>query len=168
MPRPRVGKKIDFKSWNAIPGLRTEVSTVATFTGGRLTFAIPATILRVRGAVSLQFDETVQAGDVGAAVFGLAVVSEDAAVAEAVPDPGQEPEFPWLWWSTIELEAIVAGSNWTAFPLGPTADILRVDSKAMRKVKPGESLIWICQITVATGAPVMILKFHPTRVLIGT
>ena len=32
--------------------------------------------------------------------FGLAVVSSDAAElgATAFPDPGSEPEYPWLFW----------------------------------------------------------------------
>ncbi len=164
----RPGRKIDFKNWDAIPGLVQELSTPQTFQGGALNFAIPATILRMRGGVQASFDESVQAGDRATLAFGLAVVSTDAFSAGAVPDPASEPEYPWLWWGVIELECTIVTANWTAFPWGSGAMRLPVDSKAMRKIKPGESLTWVAQAAVMTGSPTVIAKFEQTRTLIGT
>ncbi len=62
VPRVRAfrgtGKKIDFKSWDAAPGLITSVTTSTTTISGSLAFSIPATVLRWRGYWSAAFDET--------------------------------------------------------------------------------------------------------------
>jgi len=167
----RYARTIDFKQWDLIPAIVLEETGVATNLGGGLGFLAPQTILRCRGEVSIQFDETAQAGDRAAITFGLGIVSSDAFAAGAgsVPDPGGEPEYPWLWWGSIEIEAIIAASAWTGgYGWGPSAGRLEVDTKAMRKVKPGETLCWVAQTTLATGAPTMIIKLNQTRVLVGT
>jgi len=163
----RSAKTIDFKQWVAIPSLRQEFSSDNTFLGGSLAFNTPATILRMRGYVSAYFDETMQAGDLMKVGFGLGIVSSDAFAAGtgSVPDPSSEPEYPWLWWGTIQLEAFIAAGQqvW-----GTSAMRLEVDSKAMRKIKPGESLTWVAQGSGGAGSPVTVIDLGQTRVLIGT
>ena len=95
MPRPRGGgRRIDFKSWSAIPSLQQNVASNQTvLASGALQFSAPATILRVRGRLQVAMDETKQVGDVIALTFGLGVISSDAfdAGAAGVPDPAGEP-----------------------------------------------------------------------------
>ncbi len=166
--RRSTGKTIDFKSWSAIPGIVIDpIGADTTSIGGALSFSGPATILRCRGSVKAMFDETKQVGDNASFTFGLGIVSTDAfnAGAGSVPDPEAEPEYPWLWWGHLDLQSFVAAGEeaW-----GTTNQQLEVDTKAMRRMKPGESLIWVVETTSFSGAPVSIVEIGITRVLIGT
>ncbi len=163
----RPGKKIDFKEWVGIPAVSTVLTTATTIQGGSIAFAIPATILRARGAVQCALDDSKQVGDEIRLTFGLGVVSSDAFAAGAgsMPDPNAEVEYPWLWWNTMFLRAEGTGAQeaW-----GSSVVRLDVDTKAMRKVKPGQSLVWVAQSTTVVGAPVTNIDFLTGRVLIGT
>ncbi len=163
----RPGKTIDYKQWFAIPFLRQESGTDGTLSGGAIGFLVPATILRMRGYVQVSLDATKQVDDRVLVTFGLAIMSTDAFLLgpTSFPDPADEPEFPWLWWAQMQLEAYVTAGEeaW-----GMTAQRLEVDSKAMRKVKPGQSLVWVAQKSDTAGAVVSNLVFGETRVLIGT
>ena len=160
-------RTIDYKQWTSLLSLVRDESTTSTFQGAAINFLEPATILRMRGFVSAAFDETMQVGDEFMVTFGLGIISSDAfaAGAASIPDPASEPEYPWLWWGAMFLQANVAAAQevW-----GQTAMRLEVDSKAMRRVKPRESLTWIVQTAGAAGAPVVHLTFGQTRVFIGT
>ncbi len=164
--RSRPGRVIDFKSWSFAPAFSTVLAAVGTTIGGSVLFTGPATILRVRGAVQASFDSTVQNTDQMRLVFGLGIVSTDAATlgASAVPDPGGEAEYPWLWWGSMQLRA---SANAAEGAWGTQAQKLEVDSKAMRRVKPGESLLWVVEVASVTGAPVTNIDFLQTRVFIG-
>ncbi len=163
----RPGRKLDNKSWSFIPFFGTSFAGDATFVGGSILFLVPATILRIRGAVQFHFDAAKQVGDEINITLGLAVASTDAVAAGAgsMPDPGGEPEFPWLWWGDFFLHAESTGAQevW-----GLTSQRVVVDSKAMRKVKPGQSLVWVGESSQQVGAPATFLDFMRTRVLIGT
>jgi len=171
MPRPRLprggGKKIDFKQWGSITGLIAELSANQTTISGSLAFTVPATILRFRGYVAAMFDESMQAGDQLILTFGLGLFSTDAVAlgATAMPEPANEPEFPWIWWKEMRLDAFAAAAVST---YGSTNQRYEVDSRAMRKVKPGESFAFVVQATGAQGAPVTLVDIGQTRVLIGT
>ena len=170
MPRrtpPSRGRKIDFKQWTSIPGIDLLASTNVTLLGGSLAFLIPATILRCRTNVYAAFDGTQQGSDRLDVTYGLGIVSTDAFAAGAgsVPDPASEPEFPWLWWYSQALRSELASAEnvW-----GVSAQFVEMDTKAMRKVKPGESLIWVVETSAAAGAPATDILIQQTRVLIGT
>ena len=107
-----------------------------------------------------------QAGDEMRVIFGLGIISTDAfgLGPTAFPDPGGEPEYSWLWWATMHLEAFAATAR---EQYGTSSQILQVDTKAMRKIRPGESLVWIAQTAGAAGAPVTVVTFGQTRVLLG-
>jgi len=164
----RSGRKIDFKQWGGIPSLSLEVNSDGTNSGGSIAFLEPATILRVRGHVMAAFDESKQVGDEILVTFGLGIISSDAFAAgpTAFPDPAGDIEYPWLWWGQMSLESYVTTNDEEAW--GTSRQILQVDSKAMRKVKPSESLVWVVQTGGAVGAPVTVINFGLTRVLIGT
>ncbi len=169
MARPRrVGRKIDFKQWESIPRVLNESASDTIVSGGSIGFLIPATILRCRGRVWAQFDATMQVGDRMDLTFALGIISTDAFTlgATAFPDPAGEPEYPWLWWDQITLNSELTAGHTGGF--GPEAQMLEIDTKAMRKVKPGESLFFCWQQSGASGAPVTIVNQSLIRVLIGT
>ena len=161
------GRTIDYKVWLAIPSSNATVSTNTTTGGGSLAFSGPGTILRCRGFVQAHFDATVQVGDILGLTFALGIVSTDAATvgATVLPDPTADADYPWLWWGDMILRSeLAAGPGaW-----GISAQRLEVDTKAMRRFKPNESLIWVMQSSIASGAPATEVSFGQTRVLIGT
>ncbi len=170
--RGRGGRTIDFKQWAAAPGSILSSAAEGTFVVGSLAFLVPATILRWRGYVSAMFDETAQPGDQAAIAWGIGVFSTDAVAvgATALPDPGSEPEFPWVWYGEMFLqsrEATGAG-NPTSSAWGPLAQRIEIDSKGMRKVKPGESVAIVWEVDNAVGAPVIEFDTGNLRVLVGT
>ena len=163
----RPGRTIDFKQWTAIPGGSQSVSGNTTFAGpGLLAFGIPATILRVRGHFRVSMQITgLTAGDEVTLVFGLGIFSTDATAvgASALPDPSAEAEFPWLWYQSVMLQSINADS---AEPGSQT--LVEVDTKAMRKIKPGQSLAMVGQYVDTVGAPGVRINMGQIRVLFGT
>ncbi len=161
------GRTIDFKEWDCVPSVNANVSTATTTLFGGLAFLRPSTILRARGYVQASFDATVQVGDLIRLTFGLGIVSDDAfnLGATAMPDPAGECEYPWLWWGEMLLRSELAAGpgSW-----GIPAQRLEVDTKAMRRVKPQQTLAWIVESTDVAGAPVTNVDCGQLRVLIGS
>ncbi len=164
----RPARKIDFKAWDSIPGLVAASTTDETIIAGGLFFTIPATILRWRGFGQVTMDVVgLTAGDRVTVGMGIAIVSQDAfnAGAGSMPDPISEPEFPWIFMHEAQFTAEGAGAPaaW-----GPLSQRWGVDSKAMRKIKPGEAAVVILQTVGNAGAPGINIDIGQTRVLIGT
>jgi len=164
----RPGKKIDFKQWTSAPGLISSITTIGTILSGSLQFSSPFTILRVRGHVAAFFDSTKQLTDLMILTYGLGIISTDAFTAGtgSVPDPSGEPEYPWLWWNQIRLDGLLANTQSESW--GPSSLRLEVDTKAMRKVKPGQTLVMIAQATNVVGAPETLIDIGQMRVLLGS
>ncbi len=166
--RTRPGRTIDFKSWDGIPGIELGLAGAQTALGGSLAFNIPATILRLRGELLFVLDGAAESASIFVTV-ALGVISSDAFAAGSgsVPDPAAEAEYPWMYWSTV---ALINQSSDTAATAGEQNQVgqayrLQFDSKAMRKVKPGQSLAWIVETGSATPIDIIISQ---TRALIGT
>jgi len=164
----RRGSVISHKEWQQGSFSRQAISAAGTFAGGGLDFAQPITVLRSRGYVQAAFDETVQAGDTMLLTFGLGIVSTDAANlgATALPDPGSDVAYPWLWWGEMFLEAFAADVA-TLHAWGSTNQRLEVDTKAMRRARLDQSLIWVIEAAQVTGAPVTNVEIGTTRILVG-
>ena len=161
------GRRTD-KAWVILPGDMIQSSATGTkLFAGSIAFSSPGTILRCRGRISGTFDETAQVGDFLTTTFGLGIVSTDAATlgATAMPDPSGDGDYPWLWWETMDLRSSVAAAP-TAY--GPSAKELEIDTKAMRRVKPGQSLVMVMEHSSASGAPVTEFDMARLRVLIAT
>ena len=163
----RPAKTIDYKQWDSMPTVQIAGAAAATHQGGAITFNVPATILRCRGELLMYFDATKQVGDLMIVTAALGIVSADAYTAGvgSMPDPAGEPEYPWLWWGEWRLDSIVAAAEEGA---GLTVHRVSVDTKAMRKIKPGQNIAWIFELGGVVGAPATIIEQTQTRVLIGT
>jgi len=165
----RGGRTIDYKEWAFMPfaDMSTITANGTTLSAGVLPFVRAATILRCRGFVQANFDETQQVGDRMILTWGLGIVSTDASIAgsASMPDPAGEAEYPWMWWNTLVLRSnLAAGINsW-----GSSNQRLDIDTKAMRRVKPGQSLVMVIEASGASGAPVTEVITSQIRVLIGT
>ncbi len=166
---PRRTRKIDFKSWNSLPGLSSDaVAADGLLTGTALAFTEPSTILRMRSSPGIiAFDESVQVGDTVNLGIGIGIVSSDAFAAGvgSLPDPIGDITFPWLWLFQADLLCTVAIGD-QAFGM-TTRQTGGVDSRAMRKMAPGQSLVQIFEFQGVSGAPVVLLETTQVRVLIG-
>ena len=163
----RPGRTIDFKAWDGIPGISLNTASDTTLSGGALVFDGAATILRCRGTIQAQLDESKQVGDVTTLTFGLGIVSADAFALgpTSFPDPGDEAQYSWLWWYEMKLRAAVAAGE-EAY--GASCHVVELDTKAMRCIRPAEALVIIVQNVATTGAPVVDIDIGQIRVLIGT
>ena len=170
MARRSAGRRIDFKQWTEMSGQSTTISSdITTLLGTPLDFLEPGTILRCRGAVQAGFDATVQVNDEIDLTFGLGIISTNASngAVAGMPGPAGQVSFPWLWWGTIHLKSTLA-SGVPGSGSGSGFWRLDIDTKAMRKIKPFESLVMLCQSEASAGAPVTSLVLHNMRILIGT
>ncbi len=113
----------------------------------------PGTILRTLGEVlvSPTGDGTFAAQDAARVTFGITIIFTDALAGAVFPDPASEPEFDWLWWytTTVNFEGSVDA------PGQEVAMTSRIsfDSRAMRKFKPGVSIVLIGQYVNINGSP---------------
>jgi len=165
MPR-RSGRGPDY-DWLGLDGNQVTFSAPGKTTlSGSFAFLTKQTIMRVRsGGFMCMLDATQQVGDFIEIAVGLCVASTDAVAAGAgsLPDAFADIGYPWLWWTAFHLRSeLAAGVNdlgSSVYRSGP------IDSKAMRRVSIGQSLIWVAEIISAAGAPVTLFDMPPTRVL---
>ena len=166
----RPAKTIDFKQWDALPALTFSGPASTGNTGGsQLAFSSPATILRMRGRFIVGFDETMVLGDKARVGFGIGVISTDSATlgATALPDPLGDPEFPWLWWYEVNMITAASGDV-SSRAFGMANQVVEFDSKAMRKIKPSQSLVLVFETGDTVGNPTIEMSMAQTRVLFGT
>ena len=147
-------------------GGTADINAAGTQGLGVLNFAAAETVMRLLGEYAIGPRTAPAVGDVAFVTVGIGVVSSDAAAlgATALPDPADEPEYPWLYWADHAL-AFTATSlldHGQPFSLRQGFDV-----KSMRKIKPRESLAFVVQNT-STGDPPLRLVAGNTRVLIAT
>ncbi len=159
------------KHWHSLGS-----STVAALTGAGTTLLDslsdadndPFTVLRLIGELVIAENDTgIVVADACQITVGIGVVSTDAAAvgSTAMPDPAAEADYPWLWWyagSFLFPEASLGVRGGTA---GQAR--IRIESSAMRKVGPRQSLVAVVEYVNAVGDPPMDMLFS-TRVLVGT
>ncbi len=125
------------------------------------TFAQPATVVRVRGQVSLQVATAADLSIVGA--FGMGVVSQEAfnAGVASIPEPFSDGDWGgWFVWRSFSYrwEFSDASGN-VAMPWN-----FEIDSKAMRKIEANEVIVFVAEsqsgaFSISTPLRVLI-KLH--------
>jgi len=96
------------------------------------------------------------AGDGDVAAFGFIVVSEAAAAVggTSVPGPILNPEADWIWHSYVPLRSLAAtAADDTA--IGCFSRVL-IDSKAMRRVKKDQEVIFVTELSTGEFASVIV------------
>jgi len=102
--------------------------------------------------------------------IGIGIVTTDAfnVGITAMPDPQAEPSFPWLYWSVHALRAEIAdGATSPADQSGSKLERVVVDSKAMRKVRPNQSLAIMFDAINLSGTGTVAIVVPRIRVLVG-
>ena len=166
MPDRRGGTR-QRKHWHLVGDVLQSFTANSTAILGSFTASggDPFTVLRLVGELAVTAGAAgVVAGDAAVIAVGIGVVSADALAvgASAMPDPGGEPDFNWLWWYQAQMMYPIQAQVG-----GPTEGArIRIESKAMRKVAPRQSLVMIGQyIDLGGGPPIDVLG--SARVLVG-
>ena len=154
------------KEWSNTLAVSQGFTTNSTALLGFLSVNVPATVLRILGEYTLGPTAASTAADRACITVGIGVVSSDAVElgSTAMPDPEDEPNFPWLYWAShpfhyvdSSLESGLQRMHRRSF-----------DVRSMRKMKPRESLAVVAQYTDINGVPAMRIESGPFRVLIAT
>ncbi len=166
MSNGRRGQRMT-KEWTGIGGGVVLFTASATALLGALGSTFPNTVLRLIGEYIIMPTSAPDALDAVTVAVGIGVVSTDAATlgSTAMPEPSQEREFPWLYWAEHDL---YFPTN-TATNASSGASVRRsFDVKSMRKVKPGQSCVFVAQYLDVVGAPPIRFASSTTRLLIAT
>ncbi len=154
------------KEWTDMPPSNNALTAAATvIASGILNFSAAGTIMRMIGEYIIAPTSAPTALDAANVNIGIGLVSSDAAAAGAgsLPDPAQEPSYPWLYWLDHAFFFADTGTDLNTLNLRH-----RFDIKSMRKFKPNMSLVMVAQYVNVTGNPPLQLNVAGTRVMIGT
>jgi len=163
MPRPRsrfggvrgrVARRETLWIGGVDNGFFTGLGAGATVLFGSLNAAAlalrPFTVVRTRGILSVQTDQTANSEE-GALAFGAAIVSDQASAIgiTAVPTPITDQSsdlfftFQFAHWGILVSSAVGIVS--------PTITSYAFDSKAMRKVEDGDDLVQVLENESSTA-----------------
>ena len=120
-------------------------SSTGLETGGGLT------LIRTRGMYSFHFDPT-SIADVVQWGLGLGVFTSDAFTigVTAMPGPLTDADYDWIYYKTGVFGPASSGTE-SEDSLTQNTGYLEVDSKAMRKLKPNQTLGWVAEGIVLSG-----------------
>jgi len=136
--------------------VRTEVEGVAAAINiGAVAigaeFLVATTLVRCRGHYQIRFVPDA-ANSSQIAGLGLIIVDEQAftAGAASVPSPTDDMDEEWVWHGLFPFAP--------AFGVAAADDVAlvvsgEIDSKAQRKVKPGDSLVFVWDGIITAGSP---------------
>ena len=119
---------------------------ITELTAGGLGTA--ATLFRIRGECGASIDSPSD-GDKTVLTLGIirATPEQVAVGVTAFPTPGSDGDADWIWYGSIPLWSQAANSEHTV------AGRLKMDSKAMRKFRQGETLVLVGELTTLSGTP---------------
>ncbi len=158
------------KQWDALAGIDLTLTASSTaIASGQLTNLVgAATIMRMLGRFLIIPNPggAFVAGDECIVAFAIGIVSSDAFAAgsASVPDPNSEPDYPWLYWTSIPFH--FATTTLDGSDIGASVRVA-FDVKSMRRIKPRESLCAIAQYVDVAGTPPLALNVGATRVLLA-
>ena len=155
------------KEWAFTPIISNAFTANATFLGGRIAFTGGGhTVLRMLGEYTLAPTSATAALDEAFVTYAIAVISSDAFEVgiTGVPDPSEEPEFPWLYWAQHPL--FYAGTTSDPSTAGSTVRH-SFDVRSQRKIGPRQSLAVIAQYVNSVGNPPITLSIGAVRVLLA-
>jgi len=120
------------------------------------------TMLRLRGSLLVVATPNA-AADNDYAAFGVIVVSDQALAVggTSIPGPIANPEAPWVWHQYVPLMDVVSTAA-DAASIGLN-HVVEIDSKAMRKVGPNDSIVLIGEL--ATGEMADVAAIGAIRLL---
>jgi len=114
----------------------------------------PFTILRTHLVLSFRSDQSATA-EFPFGIYGETIVTDTAAAlgTTAVPNPGDEPEGDWYIYQPLQAEFLLKSA--VGFEANAMQTVV-VDSKAMRKVGPDDSLMAIFKMVSSVGGQLLV------------
>ncbi len=154
------------KNWSQIDANANAFTGAETFLSAGLGGSGAFTVLRMIGGYTIAPSTATVAADACRITVGIGVVSTDAFTlgASAMPDPGAEPEYPWLYHKDHRL--FFGGTSVDPASMASTARV-DFDIRSMRKLKARETLAMIVEYTNIGGDPPIRVDLSQTRVLSG-
>ena len=137
---------------------RTETVTIGaasvgfmlgSFSAVQLTTVSPGTLVRIRGRLYAESDQTA-ASENAFGAFGIAVVTDAARAigVTAVPTPWDDAtEDVWLYHTFFDTKFNIVAENSVGYVFN-----IDVDAKAMRKVNDAEAIIVMAELGGSGGA----------------
>ncbi len=144
MPRGRSGRKSDYQ-WSAFGDVtvNSSLGNVGQFGVVGSVAQFPQTMMRVRGKVGVTLDAGA-AQEAAIIVCGLTIVPSDTFVTGSAPDfntDASSDEASWVWQGSLY---VTSGAEAAVVNDGLSQSI-EVDSKAMRRMKANDTLVFVHQ-----------------------
>ena len=121
---------------------------------------VPATVVRTRGQLYGRILESVVADTESWGAMGMAIVTEQAAVAGAASLPGPLTESFWDGWFVYVFISVGLRFDDATGVVTPTQVRVDFDSKAMRKIEDNESLVVMFETGAASNQIVIMEHFR--------
>ncbi len=165
--RLATGKKLGAKGWEGLNFRLTGIDNAdgsSALNGFSLAAGSPFTILRMRGQVMLQIDAAAVDDRISVAMGLILVPARAVAVGiTAMPLPSTNIEDDWIWHSFLTVTSGAGAAIENSF----SVDRVILDSKAMRKVKEDEDLVFVSEVGLGVDAGGTHDILGGVRVLIG-
>ncbi len=156
------------KQWGAIFGASQNLSAFGLFTTvGKIDFTSKQTVLRMIGEYVITSRPVLANADEADVTVAIGKFATDAYTlgATAMPEPNQEPEFPWLYWASHPFHSTGTEADNNAQVNGISVRH-SFDIRTMRKFSPGETLGFVIQAEDVAGSPAMDIHLGTVRVLL--
>ena len=144
MARGTRGRRADY-DWQAQAGSITALDLTAGASSiiAMIAFLQASTMVRIRGEAFVQLNAAA-ANERTIIALGLLVTTDEAVAAGggSIPEPFDDAESPWVWHS---FASVSSGAEAAVVSDGLFARV-PIDSKAMRRVKQNETLVFVAEI----------------------
>ena len=150
--------------WGLGPGstVKTEITASSSVVVGSIfNYAVPGTLVRLRGQLQLYLTAATAADDGFSGAFGIVLVRAAAAAAgiASLPTPLTDVEDQFLYhrFFSVHAPAAFAVTGYASDSMAAAIQI-DVDSRAMRKHTPGDSLVAVLE-AVERGTSALAIWF---------
>ncbi len=123
-----------------------------------------STLLRTRGGLLIELDAA-GAGERALVAVGI-IIAGDRAIAAGVaslPSPVGQGEDDWLWHSYLTVTSNEEAAATTDY----LTQRLEIDSKAMRKVRDDEGIVFMAEVAESADMGGSVNLMYGTRILLG-
>ncbi len=156
------------KTWSGIGTAQALLTGNATAAFAGVSVGETFTIMRVISEYIILPTSTVVALDRVTITMALGIFSTDAFTlgATGLPDPSDEPGYPWLYWKSHYLKFTGTDPQLQAATMSGAVR-QAVDVKGMRKIRQEQTLGWVVQYTDESGTPPITAAVGSSRILLA-
>ena len=138
------GRRTDY-AWSNVGDVMAgrDITIAAEFGPTSSQFALPGTVVRIRGKVGVTLD-TGGVDESAMILCGLGIFDADQVTAGAAPEidaSGGNDDASWMWTGALY---VTSGAE-AAVTTNGLYDRLEIDTKAMRRIKPNEVIAFVTQ-----------------------